>query len=141
MTENQDKQPRESASTGRRGEDVAARYLVKHGCAILARNWRANPGEVDIVAKCPPAFGAGESELAFIEVRTRHGRIGLAEESISGHKAASMVSAAYAYMSAHDLDPDKTRWRIDLVAIAMSGSTITSINWAKNAIEDDMGNV
>lgn len=129
-----------SGSTGRRGEDIAARYLLRQGCAILARNWRANPGEVDIVAECP-APDPGDSaqlELAFVEVRTRHGRAGLAEESISPRKAQSMVTAAYAYMSAHGIDPEATPWRIDLVAIAMSGQTITGINWVKNALSDDV---
>src|SRR5437016_3413432 len=129
--------PRASASTGRRGEDIAARYLVKHGCTILARNWRSNPGEIDIIADCP-ASGSNNSkqrELAFIEVRTRHGRLGLAEESISSHKATNMLIAAYAYMAAHDIDPDAVPWRVDLIAIAMSGSTITGINWVKNAID------
>ncbi len=76
--------------------------------------------------------------MAFIEVRTRHGRLGLAEESISSHKATNIVTAAYAYMAVHDLDPEATPWRIDLVAIALSGSTITGINWIKNAIDEDM---
>jgi putative endonuclease len=130
---------RRGVSTGRRGEDIAARYLVKHGCTVLARNWRANPGEVDIVARCPPPSGTpGEDELVFVEVRTRHGRPGLAEESISPHKATSMVLAAYAYMDAHTMDPEATPWRVDLIAIAMHGSTITSINWVKNAIGEEM---
>ena len=131
---------RAGASTGRRGEDIAARYLVKHGCTVVARNWHAKPGEVDIVAWCPPAAptGSGEQELAFVEVRTRHGRPGLAEESISPHKATSMASAAYAYMTANGIDPERTPWRLDLVAIAMHGPTITSINWVKNAIDENM---
>ncbi len=140
MPKDESTQPRPSASTGRRGEDIAARYLVKHGCTILARNWRSNPGEIDIVAECPPSVSSNskERELAFIEVRTRHGRLGLAEESISSHKATNIVTAAYAYMAVHDLDPEATPWRIDLVAIALSGSTITGINWIKNAIDEDM---
>jgi putative endonuclease len=127
---------RETAATGRTGEDAAATYLERQGCFILARNWRANPGEVDIVARCPPERGEHEPTLAFIEVRTRHGREGLAEESISSRKAASMASAAYAYMAAHSIDPDATRWRIDLVAVAMSGQHITRINWVKGAVEE-----
>ena len=131
---------RPSAATGRRGEDVAARYLVRHGCTILARNWRANPGEVDIIAECPPLSPGAENEreLAFVEVRTRHGREGLAEESISRRKASSMVAAAYAYMAASDLDPETTPWRIDLVAIAMWGGTVTSIHWVRGALDQEM---
>lgn len=131
-------------STGGRGEDVAALYLRRRGCTILARNWHANPGEIDIIASCPLETQSPPEEsskpatiLTFVEVRTRHGREGLAEESISPRKANSMISAAYSYMAVHDLDPEITSWRIDLVAIAMSGRTITAINWVQGAIEGE----
>jgi putative endonuclease len=117
------------------GEDAAAGYLARHGCTILARNWRANPGEIDIVALCPGGANS-ESTLAFVEVRTRHGERGMAEETISARKAASMISAAYAYMAASGVDPESASWRVDLVALAMRGPDITSINWVQNALEE-----
>lgn len=130
-------QPREQlnrvAVTGSLGEQVAARYLARRGCSILARNWQAHPGEIDIIAECPAHMG---KTLVFAEVRTRRGRRGLAEESISRRKAANMASAASSYMVARDLDPEATLWRIDLIAIAMSGPHITSINWIQGAIEE-----
>ena len=128
--------PTDKSSTGQRGEDAAAGYLSRHGCAIFARNWQAHPGEIDIIIECPSLDGR-EPALAFVEVRTRHGRQGLAEESISPRKAASMVAAAYAYMQAHDIDPETMSWRIDLVSIALEGNR-SSINWIKNAISEDM---
>lgn len=130
------KAPRPSSITGRKGEDRAAGYLATQGCIILARNWQAHPGEIDIIAECP-AQDKDEPTLVFVEVRTRHGRQGLAEESISPRKAASMVAAAYAYMQAHDIDPEAVPWRIDLVSIALEGNWST-INWIKNAIGEDM---
>jgi putative endonuclease len=128
-------------STGRAGEDAAAGYLARHGCTILERNWRANPGEIDIIASClaPAPSGtraARAATLVFVEVRTRHGRRGIAEESISRRKASSMASAAYAYMTAHDLDSETTPWRIDLLAVAMRGPDIVSIDWIQNAVEE-----
>lgn len=125
-------------STGGRGEDAAALYLVRRGCAILARNWRANPGEVDIVAECPTGSVLPQQTLAFVEVRTRRGQRGLAEESISRRKAANMAAAAYSYLEGHGLDPERTPWRIDLIAISMSHSDITSINWVQGAVNEDM---
>jgi putative endonuclease len=125
-----------SGITGQRGEDRAAGYLAGQGCTILVRNWHAHPGEVDIIVECPTQDG-GEPTLAFVEVRTRHGRLGLAEESISPRKAASMVAAAYAYMQVHNLDPETVPWRIDLVSIALEGNRST-INWIKNALSEDM---
>ena len=124
----------EKGSTGQKGEEAAANYLMRHGCKVITRNWRANPGEVDIIAQCP----GPEPVLTFIEVRTRHGRTGLAEESISKRKATSMVSAAYAYMQARGPDPEVTSWRVDLVAISMSGSNIASINWVRGALDEEM---
>ncbi|HEX9988491.1 MAG TPA: YraN family protein [Chloroflexia bacterium] len=134
----------DSAATGQTGEEVAARYLARQGCAILARNWRANPGEVDIIARCPGRIVSGseaqeaQPTLAFIEVRTRHGRKGLAEESISRRKAASMASAAYAYMAANGLDPETTHWRIDVLAISLAGDDMASVNWVQGAIDEGM---
>ncbi len=127
--------PTKRAVTGRAGEDAAAGYLARRGCVILARNWLANPGEVDIIANCPDGGGSGTTALAFVEVRTRHGERGMAEESISRKKAASMAFAAYAYMAANGLDPESTAWCIDLVAIVMRGPDIVSINWVQNALE------
>ena len=140
----------DKGDTGRNGEDLAARYLQGRGCVILARNWRASPGEIDIVARCPsgmsqaafsgsgPLTDTNRDVLAFIEVRTRHGASGLAEESVSRRKATSMASAAISYLTAHHLDPDGTPWRIDLIAIAVSPDGRSSINWIKGAISEDM---
>jgi Holliday junction resolvase-like predicted endonuclease len=83
-------------------------------------------------------IAALQSTLAFVEVRTRHGHAGLAEESIAQRKALSMAEAAYAYMAAHNLDPEATRWRVDLVAISMSATRIKSINWIKGALDEGM---
>ena len=76
--------------------------------------------------------------LAFMEVRTRHGREGLAEKLISRRKAASMASAAFSYMAANNLDPNTTHWRIDLVAVAISGDDLLGINWIQGAIGEEM---
>jgi putative endonuclease len=131
--------PRETESTGRLGEDAAARYLERQGCTLLARNWRTKPGEVDIIAECPApgSLAPGRREYAFVEVRTRHGRAGLAEESISRRKASSMIAAAYSYLASRNLDPETTPWRIDLVAVAMTGGSIMSINWVQGAIGEE----
>ena len=96
---------------------------------------------MDIIAECPacgPDTYDAPRELAFIEIRTRHGRPGLAEESLSRRKAASMVAAAFAYMASQGLDPDATPWRIDLIAISISGPDLASINWIKSAIDEEM---
>jgi ComF family protein len=54
---------------GRRGENFAADYLERNGFTILARNWRTEAGELDIVAR-------KEHEIHFVEVKTLHHKEG-----------------------------------------------------------------
>ena len=51
---------------GRRGEDLAARYLERQGLVILSRNWRCRHGELDLVA-------TDADRLVVCEVKTRSG--------------------------------------------------------------------
>lgn len=49
--------------TGEIGENIAVRFLVKHGFSILDRNYTKKWGEIDIVAK-------KDNKLYFIEVKS-----------------------------------------------------------------------
>ena len=51
---------------GRRGEDLAARYLVKKGYRICARNVRLGKSEIDIIA-----FDPVDAVLVFVEVKAK----------------------------------------------------------------------
>jgi putative endonuclease len=93
---------------GRWGEDLAARHLVAKGYEVVARNWRCEAGELDLVIR------DGDC-LAFVEVRTRRGRaMGTPEESITAVKQARLATLAEAYVQAHDWPG---HWRIDVVAV------------------------
>jgi len=95
---------------GRRGEDLAALHLAAQGYEIVARNWRCEVGELDLVAR------AGDC-LAFVEVRTRRGQVlGTPEESVTPAKQARLIELALAYVQAYDWPGD---WRIDVVAVEM----------------------
>ena len=48
---------------GRRGEDLAATHLERHGWRIVERNFRTRNGEIDLIA-------ARRGTLAFCEVKT-----------------------------------------------------------------------
>jgi len=93
---------------GRWGEDLAARHLVAKGYEVVARNWRCETGELDLVVR------DGDC-LAFVEVRTRRGRaMGTPEESITAAKQARLSALAEAYVQAHDWPG---YWRLDVVAV------------------------
>lgn len=49
---------------GRRGEQLAAEHLLRHGCVELARNMRTREGEIDMIVLDGPV-------LVFVEVKTR----------------------------------------------------------------------
>jgi putative endonuclease len=95
---------------GRRGEQLAADYLVAKGYRLLEKNWRCQAGELDIVAQ------DGETLVA-VEVRTRRGRsLGSPEESITLAKQLRLVDLSETYVQ-------ETDWsgplRIDVVAVVI----------------------
>jgi putative endonuclease len=95
---------------GRRGEELAAQCLVAKGYGIVARNWRCEVGEVDLVAQ-------DGNDLAIVEVRTRRGQaLGTPEDSVTPKKQARLIALAEAYVQATDWPG---HWRIDVVAVEM----------------------
>jgi putative endonuclease len=97
---------------GQRGEGLAVAELARSGYEIVARNWRCQAGEVDIVAR-------RSGVLHFFEVRTRRGReYGTPEESVTPAKRQRMIDVALTYLGEHELTD--TDWRIGFVAVEMS---------------------
>ncbi len=95
---------------GELGEKLAANFLEANGYTILARNWRVNRAEVDIIAQ------VGET-LIFVEVKTRSTDFfGAPEESVTKRKKRLLAAAATAYMqeTGHE-------WaiRFDIISIIM----------------------
>jgi len=78
---------------GRRGEDVAHRYLQRAGFVIVERNYRmaSGAGEVDLV-------GWEGERLVFVEVKSRQtDEYGAPDRAIGLNKQASLVRAAREY--------------------------------------------
>ncbi|MEZ4984110.1 MAG: YraN family protein [Saprospiraceae bacterium] len=77
---------------GKQGERMAANFLAANGYEILARNWRANRAEIDIIAR------QGDT-LVFVEVKTRSDvSFGTPETFVSRKKQSLLAGAATAYM-------------------------------------------
>ncbi len=105
---------RERKATGAAGERRAAEALVRAGFRIVARNWRAPQGEIDLVAE-------REGELYFVEVRTRHGeRFGTPEDSLRAGKRARMEAAARAYLGEMGREP--RGWHLAFVALVLDAA-------------------
>jgi putative endonuclease len=95
---------------GQRGEALAAAALIKAGYSIVARNWRCNQGEIDLIAE-------HKGEIVFVEVRARFDGIDVAIESITPTKQRKLQKLAQLYLSEHQLD--NKPYRIDVVAVGL----------------------
>ncbi len=94
---------------GKWGEDVAVNYLLERGFEILARNWRHEHKEIDIIAQ-------KDSTLYFVEVKTRHGEEWKAEYAITAKKRTLMWRAMMAWKLQH---PSPMPVRYPVIAIVI----------------------
>ncbi|HVW66478.1 MAG TPA: YraN family protein [Candidatus Peribacteraceae bacterium] len=99
---------------GRRGEDIAARYLRDHDYRIIDRNVRIGRDEIDIIAYDPI-----DRVLIFAEVktRTRADDDYRPELNITHKKRARMSRAARRYMAKSRVDDD-VGYRLDVLCVA-----------------------
>lgn len=114
-------------TTGKAGEDFAAKHLRKLGWRILERNWRCGPLELDII-------GAHKGVLIFVEVKTRAAK-GLTrpDEALTPLKRDRLARAASQYLSATD-SWDKP-CRFDLISIWQTADNTFSLEHFPHAFE------
>jgi putative endonuclease len=101
------------AALGRRGEDLAHRYLRSAGFTILARNYRpGGDSEVDIVAR------DGDITV-FVEVKSRRSaEFGSPGRAIDRDKQKHIVRAARSYVTRAGLTWSQVRF--DTISIVFS---------------------
>ncbi|MDQ6758598.1 MAG: YraN family protein [Acidobacteriota bacterium] len=95
-------------ATGRRGEDLAHRFLQRAGFVIVARNYRipAGSGEIDLV-------GWEDDKLVIVEVKTRRtDEYGPPDRAIGQDKKQSLLRAARDYARRADAPWDQVRFDV-----------------------------
>ncbi|HXJ39927.1 MAG TPA: YraN family protein [Bryobacteraceae bacterium] len=110
---------RRHADVGRRGEDLAHRYLRKNGFIVAARNWRPpqGGGELDLVA------WEGH-KVVFVEVKSRQaGATSAPERDIDPEKIQALRRAARDYLRRSGADPNQTRFDV----ITVTGTAIAHL--------------
>jgi len=103
-------------AAGRRGEDLAHRYLRKRGFTIVARNYRlaAGDAEADIIA----VDRAEGGELVIVEVKSRTtAEFGPPDRAIGDAKRAHLVRVARAYAKKTETPWEQVRF--DVVTVIL----------------------
>lgn len=94
---------------GARGEAIAARFLATKGYEIIARNYRAGRGELDIIAR-------QNGCLIFVEVKagSLH-QFGPPETWVNARKQRHVIRTAARYLQDHGLN--NVACRFDVVGV------------------------
>jgi putative endonuclease len=99
---------------GKKGEQLAVNYLLKNSYAIVARNYRFDKAEVDIIAK-------KKDILAIIEVKTRStSDFGNPQDFVKPKQIQRLVKAVDEYVTVNELDVEV---RFDIIAIVKKGKS------------------
>ena len=115
-------------SAGDRAEALALEHLLRHGLALVCRNYRvargprARGGEIDLILR------ERDGTLVFVEVRSRAGAShGGALASVGALKQRSLVFAAQHYLARFDRAPP---CRFDVV-----GFEDGTLQWVRGAFD------
>tara|TARA_R110002110_G_scaffold91264_2_gene237609 strand:+ start:238800 stop:239159 length:360 start_codon:yes stop_codon:yes gene_type:complete len=114
-------------SVGDNFEEQAAQWLVDQGCKLVARNFRAKPGEIDIIA-------LDQGCLVFLEVRVRrHTGYASAAASVDWRKQRRIAGAAQVFLQRHPQLTDLP-CRFDVIAFQppQSGAGL-ALHWIRAA--------
>ncbi len=110
---------------GRKGEELACRFLEKKGYHILTRNYRTRTGEIDIIAR-------DGGVLVFVEVKTRGSKkFGHPFEAITFHKQYQLARVAQEYISHNAFHGQEARF--DVVGIVVGAEE--KIELIRNAFD------
>ena len=117
----------DNQSKGKRGEALAEAYLVEHGYWILARRYRCQRGENDLIAQ-------RGNTLCFCEVKARSGlRYGSGAEAVTRTKRFAATQAAMHYLMEH---PHQGPLLFDVLEVDLSTGQVQHIPSAFEAVLD-----
>jgi|SRR3989344_3318492 len=110
----------EKQKIGEIGENMAVRFLMKHGFSILDRNYTKKWGEIDIVAE-------KDKKLYFVEVksvsRTAFDNVSqetldqyVPEDNMHPWKLKRLSRTIQTYLLSKKI-PDEKEWQVDLLVV------------------------
>jgi putative endonuclease len=109
----------ERQAMGKSGEDLAVTELERRGYAILARRYRTDRGEIDIVAE------DGDT-LVFVEVKARaSAEFGTAAEAVTRRKQLQVIAMARTYCVLERVEDVPCRFDVVAVDGVGDGAIVT----------------
>ena len=103
---------------GRKGEEIACRYLRRRLYSIIETNFRTRYGEIDIIAR-------RGNTIVFIEVKARRDKsYGEPFESVTPRKQSRIRRMAESWLMAHQHESpyNDCDFRFDVISILLDGS-------------------
>ncbi len=99
-----------SRSAGKKGEDLACKFLKKDRYKILEKNFRCRQGEIDIIAEDKKGV------LCFVEVKSRSTEnFGLPIEAVTHFKQKRLLATAFIYLESKKIKSKDMRF--DIVSV------------------------
>jgi putative endonuclease len=118
--------PTEKKELGKKGEQLALRYLKKNGYRLIQTNYVCKLGEMDIIAQ-------EKDTLAFIEVKTRTSTtFGPPQLAVNPAKQVQLSKVALNFLKEKKLEDIKARFDVVAILLGPKGEEIELI---KDAFE------
>ena len=97
------------------GESLAVTHLKARGCEILAQNYRAMRGEIDLIVR-------DGQFIVFVEVKTRRSlKFGVPQAAVTKQKQKQISKVALTYLQSKNLWD--TPCRFDVIGIHLSSQS------------------
>jgi putative endonuclease len=111
----------EKKELGKKGEEVALRFLKKRGYRIIEQNYVCKMGEMDLIAK-------EKDTLAFIEVKTRTSTaFGPPQLAVNSSKQRQLSKVALYFLKEKKLEDVKARFDVVAIILGQNGEEIELI--------------
>jgi len=106
---------------GKKGEDLALRFLKKRGYRIIEQNYVCKMGEMDLIAK-------EKDTLVFIEVKTRTSMyFGPPQLAVTKFKQRQMSKVALYFLKEKKIEDVKARFDVVAILLTPGGEEIELI--------------
>ena len=112
---------RERKELGKKGEDLALRFLKRRGYKIIERNYVCKLGEMDIIAQ-------EKDTLVFVEVKTRTSMVfGPPQLAVNPTKQMQLSKVALNFLKEKKREDVKARFDVVAIVLRPTGEEIELI--------------